>query len=103
MKVIDKFNVINYDFNGNKMEEYDIFPYLTECYKRKKNTEKPKTFDEFKSFIEKESMYMWWSRCQYEIILSDWPNQKKMEKWDVYKQIKMNIDLITKTFMDYIK
>lgn len=94
-----KFNVICYDFNAGKMEEYDIIPYLDSCYKEAEN--KPQTFYQFKEFIKNKSMYMWWSRCQYEIILSDWPNNKIREKWDIHRQVIMNIDLITKLFMEY--
>lgn len=66
-----KFNVINWDFNSNSLEFYDIIPYLIRVYKESEN--KPKTFEEFKEFIKKESMYQWWSRCEYEIIVSQWP------------------------------
>lgn len=45
-------------------------------------------------------MYQWWSRCEYEIILTDWPNQKKFEKWDVHEQVKMNIDIITELLIN---
>lgn len=91
------FNVINYDFNKNKFETYDVLPYLRDCYKEKEN--KPKSFSEFKEFIEKEAMYQFWARCEYEIILIDWPCKKHSEKWDVYKQIMMNIDIITELLM----
>lgn len=94
---MQSFKVINYDINRQKFEAYDIMPYLIECYKKEKK--KPKTFEEFKDFIEKQSLYMYWSRCQYEIILVDWPCQKVEEKWDVYDQIMMNIDVITDIVM----
>lgn len=48
-------------------------------------------------------MYQWWSRCEYEIILVDWPCQKKSEKWDVYKQVMMNIDIITEILMKNVR
>ena len=48
-------------------------------------------------------MYQWWSRCEYEIIISDWPPSGKEEKWDVYKQIEMNLDLITRVLEKEIK
>ena len=54
-----------------------------------------KTFEEFKEFVKKESMYQWWSRCEYEIILQCWPGQDHSEKWDVYQQIMINLDLVT--------
>lgn len=88
------FNVIWQDFNAQKFESYDIMPYLIRTYNNLKEKDKPTTFDEYKSFIKKESIYMWWSRCEYEIIISDWPPSGKEEKWDVYKQIEMNLDLI---------
>ena len=105
-----KFNVINYDFNAQKFETYDVIPYLVNAYNdRVKRHEKypdseyykvPKTFDEFKKFVEGESQYQFWGRCEYEIILVDWPCQKTEEKWDVYDQIMMNLDIITQIVME---
>lgn len=94
------FNVIIED-NG-KFKAYDIMPYLLRTYKEKY---KGTILDgsSIKEFIDKESMYQWWSRCEYEIILSDWPCQKKSEKWDIYKQIQMNIDIIADVFKENLK
>ena len=91
------FNVINYDINRQKFISYNILPYLVNTYeeiKKDKYRKTPETFEEFKHFVEKESMYQFWSRCEYEIILKDWPCQKVEEKWDVYDQIMMNLDVI---------
>ena len=99
------FNVIIYDPNLRKFVEYDIMPYLIRTYNEKKERKEtlPKTFDEFKNFVKSESQYQFWSRCEYEIILIDWPCQKNHEKWDVYKQIMMNLDIVTKILMENIK
>lgn len=98
-----KYNVILWDINKREFIPYDIFPYLRKAYQEaKERNEEPKTFEEFKEFIRKESMYMWWSRCQYEILISDWPTQSKTEKIDVHYQVMMNIDIITKLFMEEI-
>lgn len=94
-----KFNVIWLDISTNKMMEYDIIPHLKRCYDTKKKNERPKTFDEFKSFIISESRYQWWARCEYEIIISSWPTGMCEEKWDIHNQVMMNIDLITELFM----
>jgi hypothetical protein len=148
------FNVINYNFNAQKFEAYDVIPYLVNAYKNRvkryhelekeyKNNpdaendpfittletfKVPKTFDEFKEFVEDESQYQFWSRCEYEIILSPWPyvlspsegydkskendidawkeHWKKhldsCDKWDVYDQIMMNLDIVTKLLMESI-
>ena len=94
------FNVINFNFNKREFEPYNVIPYLVSCYDEEKS--KPETFTEFKDFIKKKSMYQWWARCEYEIILSDWPSQKIDEKWDVYKQVMMNLDVITTLVMDSV-
>lgn len=95
-----KYNVILWDINKREFIPYDIFPYLK--YEWAKDKNKPKTFDEFKEWIRKKSLYQWWGRCEYEIILSDWPGQTKEEKIDVYCQVMNNIDAITKLFMEEI-
>lgn len=122
-----QFNVINFNFNAKKFEAYDIIPYLVRKYNERVDTcneleedlkkatsehecnlytdslkywKVPVTFDEFKKFVQQESQYQFWSRCEYEIILVDWPCQKTEEKWDVYDQIMMNLDIITQIVME---
>lgn len=90
---MNKFNVLLWDFNTDSLQYYDILPYLRDCYKKAK--QKPKTLEELKEFIRKESMCRYWSRCEYEMILTGWPVQKKNYKLDVHEQIMMNIDIIT--------
>lgn len=90
---MNKFNVLLWDFNTDSLQYYDVLPYLRDCYKKSK--QKPKTLEELKEFIRKESLYRYWSRCEYEMILTGWPVQKKDYKLDVHEQIMMNIDIIT--------
>lgn len=123
---MNKFNVIIYDFNSKKFTTYDVLPYLRKTYeervvrhkellkkiKRSKKLDEsilddkynkvPVTFNDFKEFVKSESQYQFWSRCEYEIILSDWPpsNPPIEEKWDVFDQIMMNHDIVTKLLME---
>lgn len=94
------FNVIWYDFNSKTFKPYNVIPYFVDEYKRAKK--KPKTFDEFKEFVKSNSMYMYWSRCEYEIILSDWPSSGVQEKWDIHKQIMMNLDIVTNLLIESV-
>ena len=99
-----KFYVLNWDFNGDKIEHYDVLPYFRERYKYKvKNSKKypneaywkvPKTLDEFKTFVENESHYQFWSRCEYEMIIHGWPVKKNDYKIDIHEQVMMNLDTI---------
>lgn len=99
------FNVLIWDFNTDSLEHYDVLPYFRDCYnecvKKSKNKNHidyfniPKTHDEFKKFIEDRSLYMFWSKCQWEMIIHGWPVRKNNYKIDVHEQIMMNIDIIT--------
>lgn len=106
---MNKFYVINWDVNKKKFAPYDIMPYLRSTYddyKKRKDNEYfklPKTKEEFKKFVDKELMYQFWGRCEYEIILVDWPCQTKEEKIDIYQQCKLNIDIIVNLLMEDVK
>jgi len=92
------FNVIVYEPNHKKFIPYDIIPYFLGAYKERQELQYkpvPKTYDEFKKFVIDEGQYQFWGRCEYEIILVDWPGQKVEKKIDVWNQIEMNLDLIT--------
>lgn len=100
------FNVIIWDFNRRKFTTYDIIPYLVRQYNETKKMDSykktPETFEEFREFVNNESMRQFWSRCEYEIIIKDWPGQTKQEKVDVYWQIKNNLDLVTEVLINTI-
>ena len=98
-----QFNVIIEDINSKKFVPYDVMPYLVQCYYEAEETDdRPGTLEEFKVFIKRHSMYRWWSRCEYEIVLQSWPTGNNEKKIDVYWQIMMNIDLITEILMKEI-
>lgn len=115
-----KFNVLLWDFNQDKLIPYNVLPYFIECYKEHKKRHKeyskrkdynpnneyynvPNTFEEFKEFIERKSLYRFWSRCEYEMICHGWPVKKNEHKLDVHEQIMMNIDVIARLLSEYVK
>lgn len=117
-----KFNVLTWDFNADKLEPYDVIPYFVERYKdRKKKADRksykkmaesnpeckkyywlPETLDEMKGFIESESVYMFWSRCEWEMIVHGWPVKGNEYKLDVHEQVMMNIDTIAGIVYDEV-
>lgn len=99
IKKITPFYVIKEDVNAKKFIKYDVMPYLIECYNETKKGLRPITFDEFKQFVKDKSMYMYWSRCEYEIVCSSIIDENVKKKIDIYWQIQMNIDLITEIFI----
>ena len=95
-----KFNVIYWDFNKKNPEPYDIMPYLVGCYNEL--DDKPQTLEDFKNFVRERALYKWWSRCEYEVIISNWPSQNKQVKMDIYTQVMMNVDLIAELLMESV-
>ena len=93
-----EFNVIIWDINRGKFIPYDIMPYLRKVYSEARV--KPKTLNEFIRFVDDEAKYQWWARCEYEIIITGWPQQKREVKVDIWSQIEMNIDVIVGILMD---
>lgn len=99
-----KFNVLLWDFDSDKLIYYDVLPYLrsrykerVKCHRKSKDTDYwkvPVTLEEFKDFIERESLVRYWARCEYEMICHCWPVRKNDHKLDVYEQIMMNIDIV---------
>lgn len=52
----------------------------------------------FAEKLRREAMYYFWSKCEYEIILSPWTGRADNIKMDIYDQIMMNWD----KFVDYV-
>ena len=118
-----KFNILTWNFNNDKLEYYDVLPFFREEYKERKKKSKgkrmqklmakdpglkaafgvPTTFDEVKEFVEDESRYMFWSRCEWEMIIHGWPVGDNDYKIDAHEQVMMNIDIIAGILLEEIK
>lgn len=99
-QVIKPFYVIVEDVNKNEFVKYDVMKYLVNEYNETKKNQRPITRAEFTEFVENKSRYMYWSRCEYEIILKPWiGNRTKERKIDVHWQIMNNIDNVVDILM----
>lgn len=107
------FNVIVQDINARNSSRdsfppYDIMPYFMNAWEHAKShkylrEKMPKDLQGLKEWLIGESRYMFWGRCEWEVIVCGWPNEETQHKLDVHEQIMMNIDLIVKIFADNIK
>lgn len=79
-----------------------LYRRLEEKRKKRQITLKDLTLEKLKEFIDSESKYQFWARCEYEVILSSWPPREngRRHKMDVYEQIHMNLDNIAKLMYD---
>lgn len=95
-----QFNVLVWDINANKVVPYNVLPYFRDKYESRKKSERPKTREEWKKFVERWGKYQYWARCEYEILILPWPSKNEEVKIDVWDQIEMNIDTIVDLLME---
>jgi len=94
------WNVYVSDFNGKKMDVHNIFEHagVEEDLRKiaKKFTEK----EDFANEVRCSLKYWYWSKCEWEIILSHWPPlaNAREEKIDVWDQVNLNWPV----FIDYL-
>lgn len=94
-----KWNVLLYDCNNKKVENYNIFyqDFVKELHKEIAIKKNIKSYDKLYNYIRSWAMYHYWSKCEFEIVVGDFPTStlENLEKIDVYRQIEMNLDRIT--------
>lgn len=95
--------VLNYDFNGKKVEDFNIFRNIKLLRFLDEARENFITFDKFVEDLDREFRYCFWSKAEYEIMVGDLFEQDldKYEKIDVYRQLKPNVKTIAKYIVDY--
>ena len=88
------------NINSKRIVKYDIFTHYS-FYKSLKTHIKEFTEKEsFSEWLRRDTMYYFWAKCEYEIILTcnpEW-NKFKKEVIDVYDQLQLNWN----KFVDYI-
>lgn len=92
-----KWNVYYHDFNAQKIIKWNVFNHGT--FKKEVDTLLKEKIDKdgFSEKLKREVMYYFWSKCEYEIILSPWIGRADVTKIDIYDQIMMNFG----SFVDY--
>jgi len=90
------------DFNEGKIKEWNVFAHgrfmedLIKNARKHKNSER----EQFEEQMRRNLMYHYWSKCEWEVIIDNWPHtdRAKDRKVDVYDQIRLNWDV----FCDYV-
>lgn len=85
MKSLKKFNVLT--FSNGKIREYDILPYFRNCWKDKYNKDEKEKIKAakyptkrkqlLKEWVQNKSRYMFWARCEWEMLIGSWPYGSK--------------------------
>lgn len=84
-----KWNVYRFDMNKKTMEIFNVFNHSS-FYNEVMELD---PYDsEFANELRKCTQYYFWSKTEYEIILSPWPSIRETieEKVDIYNQLRLN-------------
>ncbi len=88
--------VIVEDFNGKRIVDYDIFEHGSFAEDVRKAYKKHRTdFDAFSEEVRKSLAYYFWSKCEWEVVISSWPPSDRVpkRKVDAYGQVRLNWDV----------
>ncbi len=96
-----KWNVYIGDFNHKQIETHNIFDharFLEDCQKISKRCDGD--FERFSDEIRRILLYYYWSKCEWETVLTLWPPIKEDfgKKIDVYDQVMLNWE----HFIEYV-
>lgn len=88
------------DVNRKKIVKYNVFKHYNFCQDLKDIISKLKNKNELSEKVRRIALYYFWSKCEYEILITTWIGRKdfKDEKVDVYDQLQLNWN----AFIDYI-
>lgn len=87
------WNVYVSNVNAGEIEVHNIFDHWRLMDDLKKIARKyGKDREQFEEKVRIDLMYYYWSKCEWEIILSHWPNSDRCRdlKIDVWDQIEIN-------------
>lgn len=87
-----------YDFNAKEIKPYNVFTHVAYLRKILELYLESTSWEDFKKEVDRWTQYYFWSKCEYELILSSWPNKEEEIKIDIYDQLKLNWD----KFINYI-
>lgn len=113
------WNVYRYDFNSREIKIWDMFQHVSFNDDVSKLLKKKLNRDEFAEKLRSAAAYYFWSRCEYEVVVTSWPphitpgefrrltleencryniNLEEGIKIDIYQQLDLNWE----RFVDYV-
>ena len=95
-----EWNVFYHDVNKQEIRAFNIFKHSTFNNYVEKHLKECIDKEEFAKKLKSELMYYFWSKSEYEIIISPWCGGRDTKdiKVDIYTQVMNNWDI----FLDYV-
>ena len=100
-----KWYVMLHDFNKDKIVKYNVleYDYLIDSLKKAVKKKEITNYDELNEFVKRKLMAQFWSRTEYEILVSGLHTRVEPEKIDVWYQLEMNLDNLCEYLNDKLK
>lgn len=122
-RIKPKFYALYKNFNTGNVEHFDVLEGLFHTILTEKGSISKKNFfifdksykripvstkEQLEGFVKSYFMYHYWSKCEWEFIVIDWPYRDTIDlsrphKIDVYEQIKPNLSVIVDLVWNYIE
>ena len=80
-----EWNVYYYNINRNKIETFNIFNHYSLVKYIQKSIQECEDKDEFAEKVKSELQYYFWSKCEWEVIITDWPTHISIDEFDRIK------------------
>lgn len=92
-KSLPVWNVYQYDVNSQTFKLYNVYShrgFLKDLAEMKDIED----IDEYAEKLRRSIMYHFWGRCEYEILIAEWPYDEekgpRCDKVDISDMVKMN-------------
>lgn len=92
------WNVFYHNTNAGEIEVFNVFNHTRFNDEVNKVLKKAKTVDELDDELYHLAFYYFASKCEYEIVISQWAGRQANMKVDIFMQLCLNWD----AFVDYI-
>lgn len=93
-----EWNVWENDLNTNKIKPFNVFNHYSFRRAVLDIFNNRLCMDEFEEMIDKEAMYYFWCKAEYEVMIGGLFERGQKTKIDIYSQLKLNWD----RFIDYL-
>lgn len=87
------------DFNSRNIERYNCLKYYADRIKKLKK--KAKTKEKFAEELKHEMMWLYWSRCEYEVIIIKEDDKIYLEPWISKNPEEHRIDITSDDLIDW--
>ena len=93
-----EWNVWRNELNTDKIKPFNIFNHYSFNKAVTNIFSKRLHMDEFEEMIDKEAMYYFWCKTEYEVMIGSLFERWQKTKIDIYSQLKLNWG----RFIDYL-